>query len=340
LCQIKRAMAIIGAGIVGLAVGLEVSRQNPGLRVIVVEKESEVASHQTGHNSGVIHSGLYYKPGSLKARLCVEGAAAMVNFCETHNIPYEICGKVIVATEERELPALAELLRRGQANGVPRIRELTAVHAIREIEPNAAGLRGLHVPGTGITDFRAVSLKLADLIRESGGEILTGWCVKGLRSLSQSVVLETTSGAIQADFAVNCAGLQSDRIAKLAGSEIRLRIVPFRGEYYDLVRSRSHLIKALLYPVPDPQFPFLGVHFTRRVRGGVEAWRPARMLSSPLSAKDTGEHLLTSRIHYPPSHSPVSGRWQRTTGEAVSRSFIALGASPHLLTRCKDYYLC
>ncbi len=263
-------VAIIGAGVVGLAVGLQLVRKNPGLKVIVLDKENEVASHQTGHNSGVIHSGLYYKPGSLKARLCVEGSAAMVQFCEQHAVPFDICGKIIVATEESEIPGLNELLRRGRANGVSGLRELNA-QQIREIEPNASGLRGIHVPTTGITDFKIVSGKYAELIRQGGGEILTNSGVLRIVHEADGIVLETASGTIQARFAVNCAGLQSDLIARMAGASLGLRIVPFRGEYFELVPSKQHLIKGLVYPVADPRFPFLGVHFTKRIHGGIEA---------------------------------------------------------------------
>jgi len=263
-------VAIIGAGIVGLAVGLQLLRQNPDLKVLVLEKEREVAAHQTGHNSGVIHSGMYYKPGSLKARLCVEGATGMVRFCREHGIPHEICGKVIVATTEQELPQLEEILRRGRANGVAGLRELTA-EQIREIEPHAAGIRGIHVPGTGITDFRMVAQKYAELIRESGGEVLTSSEITRIVSSSTEIVLETACRAVHARYVVNCAGLCSDRIAVMAGASLGLRIVPFRGEYYEVVPAKHHLIRGLIYPVPDPRFPFLGVHFTKRVHGGVEA---------------------------------------------------------------------
>ncbi len=263
-------VAIIGAGIVGLAVGLQLQRKMPGLNVVVLDKESRVAAHQTGHNSGVLHSGLYYKPGSLKAELCVTGRAAMIDFCEEHEIPYEICGKIIVATEESHLPGLKELLRRGQANGVADLRELNA-QQIHEIEPYASGIRGIHVPGTGITDFKMVSAKYAELIQKGGGEVLTGAGVERIAHEPGGIVLETSSGVMRARFVVNCAGLQSDRIAKMAGAGLGLRIVPFRGEYYELVPSKHHLIHGLLYPVADPRFPFLGVHFTRRIHGGVEA---------------------------------------------------------------------
>jgi L-2-hydroxyglutarate oxidase len=263
-------VAIIGAGIVGLPVGLQLVRKNPGLKVIILDKEAEVASHQTGHNSGVIHSGLYYKPGSLKARLCVDGSAAMVEFCEEYAVPYDICGKIIVATEEREVPGLNELLRRGRANGVSGLRELNA-QQIREIEPYASGLCGIHVPTTGITDFKIVSGKYAELIKQRGGEVLTSSGVLRIVRAADGIVLETASGAMRARFAVNCAGLQSDLIARMAGASLGLRIVPFRGEYFELVPSKQHLIKGLLYPVADPRFPFLGVHFTKRIHGGVEA---------------------------------------------------------------------
>jgi L-2-hydroxyglutarate oxidase LhgO len=263
-------VAIIGAGIVGLAVGLQLLRKHPGAKVVVLEKEREVAFHQTGHNSGVLHSGLYYKPGSLKARLCVEGRAAMIQFCQERGIPFQICGKIIVATEEREIPGLKELLRRGLANGVTGLREIDAAE-IREIEPHASGISGLHVPTTGITDFKRVSAEFAKLIQEAGGEVLTNSGVTGIVYEAESVVLETASGSVHARFVVNCAGLHSDRIARMAGASLGLRIVPFRGEYYELVPAKHYLIKGLVYPVADPRFPFLGVHFTRRIHGGVEA---------------------------------------------------------------------
>ncbi len=249
---------------------MQLIRQDPNLNILVLEKEPELATHQTGRNSGVIHSGLYYKPGSLKARLCVEGSMAMVRFCCDFGIPHEICGKVIVATSQSEIPALEELLRRGRANGVADLRELSA-EEIREIEPNAAGIRGIHVPGTGITDFRMVAQKYAEVIRSAGGDVLTNAEVRGIVSKSNEVALETTSGVIHARFVVNCAGLQSDRIAELAGASLGLTIVPFRGEYYEIVPEKHHLIRGLIYPVPDPRYPFLGVHFTKRIHGGVEA---------------------------------------------------------------------
>ena len=263
-------VAIIGAGIVGLACGLELTRRFPALKVIVLDKENEVASHQTGHNSGVIHSGLYYKPGSLKARLCVEGRAAMVRFCQEHEIRHEICGKIIVATSESEIPGLNELLRRGQANGVSGLRELSS-EQIREIEPHANGVRGIHVPTTGITDFKRVAAKYRDLIVNAGGKVNTGCGVERIVRDGNATVLETASGPVRSRFVINCAGLNSDCVAKLAGADLGLRIVPFRGEYFELVPFRHHLVRGLIYPIADPRFPFLGAHFTRRIQGGVEA---------------------------------------------------------------------
>jgi (S)-2-hydroxyglutarate dehydrogenase len=297
-------IAIIGAGIVGLAVGLRLTRKNPDLKVIVLDKENEVASHQTGHNSGVIHSGLYYKPGSLKARLCVEGSAAMIQFCKEHAIPYDVCGKIIVATEEREIPNLNELLRRGRANGVAGLRELNA-EQIHEIEPNAAGLRGIHVPATAITDFKIVSGKCAELIKKDGGEVLTGSGVTRIVRDADGIVLETSSGTIHARFAVNCAGLQSDLIAKMAGASLGLRIVPFRGEYFELVPAKQHLIRGLVYPVADPRFPFLGVHFTKRIHGGVEAGPNA-----VLSLKREGYTRTSFDLSDALSTASFSGFWK------------------------------
>jgi L-2-hydroxyglutarate oxidase LhgO len=321
-------VAIIGAGIVGLAVGLQLVRKNPGLKVIVLDKESEVAAHQTGHNSGVMHSGLYYKPGSLKARLCVEGRAAMVRFCEEHGIPHEICGKIIVATEEHELPGLQELLRRGRANGVAGLRELDA-EQVREIEPHASGIRGIHVATTGITDFKMVSKKYAELIEQGGGEILTRSGVERIVREAGAIVLETASGPVHARFVVNCAGLQSDLVAKLAGASLGLRIVPFRGEYYELVPSKHHLIKGLVYPVADPRFPFLGVHFTRRIHGGVEAGPNAVLSFKREGYTRTSFNLgdAVSTALFPGFWTMAAHNWKSGMGE-IHRSW-----SKHAFTR-------
>jgi len=309
-------VAIIGAGIVGLAAGLQLVRKNPGVKVVVLDKENVVASHQTGHNSGVIHSGLYYKPGSLKARLCAEGRAAMIQFCEEHAISHDICGKIIVATEEREIPGLNELLHRGRANGVSGLRELNA-EQIREIEPYASGIRGIHVPTTGITDFKMVSAKFVELIEQGGGEVLTGYGVEHIVRETGSTVLETASGAVHARFVVNCAGLQSDLIAKMAGASLGLRILPFRGEYYELVPSKHYLIKALVYPVADPRFPFLGVHFTRRIHGGVEAGPNAVLAFKREGYTRTSFNLADALLTalFPGFWKMVAHNWKSGVGE-------------------------
>ncbi|HUO17540.1 MAG TPA: L-2-hydroxyglutarate oxidase [Verrucomicrobiae bacterium] len=261
---------IIGGGVVGLGVALEIVRRLPRLRLLLIEKESRVGQHQSGHNSGVIHSGVYYKPGSLKARLCVSGAAAMVEFCREHDVPHKVCGKVIVATQERELPRLADLCKRGEANGLKELR-LIGPEELREIEPHARGLQALVVPCTGVTDYSLVCEKYAELIAAAGGTILASSPATAIRRLANEIVVETPRGAYACSFLINCAGLFSDRIARMAGDEPAVVIVPFRGEYYDLHPERATLVRALIYPVPDPQFPFLGVHFTRRITGKVDA---------------------------------------------------------------------
>ena len=261
---------VIGGGIVGLSTAMHCTGIFPQLRVLLVEKEDAVARHQSGHNSGVIHSGVYYKPGSLKAKLCVEGAAAMVEFCRAHNLKHEICGKVIVATSEEEIPGLKKLLERGQANGLIGLRMLER-EQLREIEPHCGGLLGLLVPSTGITDYAAVSRKYAEIVAAQGGTISTGTEVRKIVRQGSEMNVETNRGTFAARNVINCAGLHSDRVSRMAGQEPEVRIVPFRGEYYDLVPEREHLVRTLIYPVPDPKFPFLGVHFTRRIQGGVDA---------------------------------------------------------------------
>ena len=261
-------VVVVGGGIVGCATALAlVSR---GKRVVVVEKEDEIGRHQTGHNSGVIHSGLYYKPGSQKAKLCVEGRTRLERFCEEHAIPFERCGKVVVATSADELPRLDELERRGRANGLHGVKRV-GPDELREREPHAAGVGALVVPETGIVDDKAVVRAMAGAVVAAGGEITTGARVVGVRTATRGVVIETTRGEFEAKTVVSCAGLHSDRVAALSGSAPRARIVPFRGEYYELVESRRALVSHLIYPVPDPAFPFLGVHFTRMIGGGVEA---------------------------------------------------------------------
>ncbi len=263
-------IAIIGGGIVGLATALQLSTNHPGQRAVVLEKETAIASHQTGHNSGVIHSGIYYRPGSLKARNCVEGGRALMAFCDENGIEYQLCGKVIVATDEREMAALDELHRRGTANGVPGLRMLGS-EELREIEPYANGIRALHSPNTGIIDFAQVAAAYASRFRENGGEVLTGARVMSIRRADGLTYLETDGGVVRARNVINCAGLYSDVIARMMGVPQDVRIVPFRGEYYMLAPEAEHMVNGLIYPVPNPEFPFLGVHFTRTVHGEVEA---------------------------------------------------------------------
>ena len=262
-------IAIIGGGIVGTSTAMALQKSGK-FSVIVLEAENKLAAHQTGNNSGVIHSGLYYKPGSLKAKNCTLGRTLMYSFCEEQNIKHERCGKIVVAVSREEIPSLNELEQRGKANGLEGMRRLTQ-NEIKEYEPNASGIEGLFVPQTGIVDYNQVTETYARLIREFGGEIKTGSKFLSLVKKDGSLILNTTTGEVKSKFLVNCGGLQSDRIAKLCGVNPGLQIVPFRGEYYKLKKEKGYLVKNLIYPVPDPRFPFLGVHFTRMINGGIEA---------------------------------------------------------------------
>jgi L-2-hydroxyglutarate oxidase len=261
---------IIGGGLVGLATALKLREQNASAEITVWEKEDKPGNHQSTHNSGVLHAGLYYKPGSLKARLAVAGIREMVAFCRKHGIPHDICGKLVVATAEEELPRLKTLQERGTANGL-RGLEWIEGSRIREFEPHAAGIAAVRVPEEGIVDYRAVVDKMQELLIGSGVAVHTGTRILGARKESDAWRLESSRGDFQCGFLVNCAGLHSDRVAQLAGEARSARIVPFRGEYYQLRRTREGLVRNLIYPVPDPKFPFLGVHFTRLVHGGIEA---------------------------------------------------------------------
>jgi L-2-hydroxyglutarate oxidase len=261
-------LAVVGGGIVGLATAYQYTRRFPGRSVAVFEKESAVAAHQTGHNSGVLHSGIYYKPGSLKAVNCRAGKAAMEAFCAAEGILFETCGKVIVAVTDAELPALERIHERGRANGV-RCERIDAAR-LKELEPHVAGVAALHVPETGIVDYRAVCERLAQRVREAGGTIHLNARVTGLKHLPDSVVVRSSVGDVEAKQLVNCAGLHSDRVAAFDGRGSPAKIVPFRGEYYDIKPHARHLCRNLIYPVPDPAFPFLGVHFTRMIHGGLE----------------------------------------------------------------------
>ncbi len=314
-------VVIVGGGVVGLATARAIALGHPGLRVMVLEKEPHVARHQTGNNSGVIHSGLYYKPGSLKARFAVAGCREMAEYCRGHGIAHDICGKVVVATSAAEIPRLEELHRRGAANGIAGIERLDAA-ALREREPHAAGVAALFVPTTGIVDYVAVAVAMAGEVAKAGGEVRTGARVTGLARRGGDWIVSLADGEVRARWLVNCGGLQCDRLARMAGARPPVRIVPFRGEYYELKPERHHLVKSLIYPVPDPAFPFLGVHFTRMIGGGVEAG-PNAVLSfkregytrTSFSLADTLETLA-----FPGFWRMAAKHWPMAMGE-FHRSF-------------------
>jgi (S)-2-hydroxyglutarate dehydrogenase len=307
-------VAIIGGGLVGLATAFRLLDTRPGLRLTVVEQESELAAHQSGHNSGVIHAGLYYAPGSLKAALCREGKAALEAFCELHDIPFQRIGKLVVAVTDEELPRLANLYERGLANEVPGL-EMIGPERIPEIEPHAVGVSALWSPTTGIVDFRRVALALANEVQARGGEILTSRRVTGIQPRSDALVLDTRSGEIVATSVIACAGLWADRVAALTGDTgpDAPRIVPFRGDYYTLAPEARSLVRGLIYPVPDPQFPFLGVHFTRRIDG--EVWAgPNAVLAFARRGyrrRDLSIRDLSGTLLYP-GFLRLAGRYMRT----------------------------
>ena len=261
--------AIIGGGIVGLSTGMAVSHRYPNARIVVLEKESVCALHQTGNNSGVIHSGIYYKPGSFKAKFCREGSRSMVEFCQKHSIAHEVCGKVIIATETAQLPLLENLYQRGLENNL-KISKLS-FEEVKEIEPNVACIAGIQVSTTGIVNYKQVCDKYVELLKAQGGELCLNTKVERISSSGANQVLETNNGTFETRFTINCAGLFSDRIAKLGKVDPKAKIVPFRGEYYELTPEKRHLVKTLIYPVANPDFPFLGVHFTRMIDGSVHA---------------------------------------------------------------------
>lgn len=261
-------VAIIGGGIVGLATGWQITQRFPNKSILLLEKETQVAQHQTGHNSGVLHSGIYYKPGSLRAINCREGKLAMEAFCDAEGIPWDQCGKVIVAVDEREFPVLDTIFSRGLQNGVT--CEMIDEARLKELEPHVAGIRGIHVPETGIVDFKQVAVRLAERIQEKENQILTGAEVIGIQHHSDHITIQTKQGDYAAKQVINCTGLFSDRVARMGGSRPASKIVPFRGEFFKLKPEAEHLCRALIYPVPNPEFPFLGVHFTKVIHGGVE----------------------------------------------------------------------
>ena len=307
---------IVGGGVLGCAVGYLLStRTEAPQRVAILEKESSLAAHQTGRNSGVIHSGIYYKPGSLKARMCLEGKLLLEAFCQRHAIPFERCGKVIVAVDEKELPALTAIHERGSKNGVAcEIIDDVALHAL---EPHVQGIRAIHVPMTGIVNYRHITEKFAECIRQAGGEVRLGTRVETVYERTDSLLVETNGGAVEGRMLINCAGLQSDRLAIACGLQPEIRIVPFRGEYFELTHEAHHLCRNLIYPVPNPNFPFLGVHFTRMIAGGVECGPNAVFAFGREAYTKCGFNLLdfANALAYPGLWSFAVRHWQTACGE-------------------------
>ena len=313
-------VTIIGGGIVGLATGHALLNQNPDLKIVILEKESKVGQHQTGHNSGVIHSGIYYKPGSLKAMNCRHGINLLLEFCNHYDISYELCGKVIVATSEDELNTLGLLYERGQGNGIKGIKRLTQ-DELREYEPHATGESALYCPETGIIDYGQVCDKLSENIQERC-EILTDITVESIDDRSDGITVTTEAANYKTSFLINCAGLFSDQVAELAGAKRQVRIVPFRGEYYMLKDQAQHLIRNLIYPVPDPNYPFLGVHFTRTINGGIEAgpnavlaWAREGYMKTDINLKEMWDYLSYSGFWH------MAGKYWTTAIGEYYRSF-------------------
>jgi L-2-hydroxyglutarate oxidase len=312
---------IIGGGIVGLATALQLKQKNAALNITLIEKESEVAKHQTGNNSGVIHSGLYYKPGSLKATNCIHGYNLLIDFCRKNEVPFDLCGKIVVATEDKELPLLQNLFTRGQQNGLSNLKMLSAGE-LKEFEPHVAGIAGISVPQTGIVDYKVVADKYADLIKKFGGEIVLGEKVIDIQLQSDYVTVSTQKKTYTAKLVINCAGLYSDKVARLTSRKVDVKIIPFRGEYYKLKKEKEYLVKNLIYPVPDPNFPFLGVHFTRMMKGGVEAGPNAVLAFQREGYKKTDINLaeLGESLAWPGFQKVAFKYWKTGMGE-MYRSF-------------------
>lgn len=314
-------IVIAGAGIVGLATGYQLLQQQPGLKLAILDKEDGVACHQTGHNSGVIHSGIYYKPGSLKATNCIKGYNLLLGFCREHEIAFDLCGKVIIASDEAEHERLLDIQKRGEENGLTGI-ELLDEKGLKEQEPHAAGYSALLVPQTGIIDYKQVSRVLAAQIETLGGTILTCHQVLGLKQTGATMQVSTSQGNIETHLFVNCAGLYSDKVAALEGLDTGLKIIPFRGEYFELRQEATDLVRNLIYPVPDPAFPFLGVHFTRMIYGGVEAGPNAVLATAREGYKktDINPTELAETLAWPGMHVVAAKYWQTGLGE-MYRSF-------------------
>jgi len=318
----KYDIIIIGGGIVGLATGLKILQSNGSLKVAILEKESELAKHQTGNNSGVIHSGLYYKPGSLKATNCIQGYHELIRFCQEENIPFELTGKVVVATKKEQIPLLDVLLNRGIANGLEGTRAIT-LDELKEYEPHCAGLAAIHVPQTGIVDYKKVAIAYGEKFKQLGGEIFTNCKVLSGSTSHNLYYAETSKGEFVAKLVINCAGLYSDKVAGMnSAGKASVKIIPFRGEYYKLRPEKEYLVKNLIYPVPDPNFPFLGVHFTRMMKGGVEAGPNAVLAFRREGYKRTDVDLreLAESLAWPGFQKVAAKYWKTGFGE-MYRSF-------------------
>jgi len=312
---------VVGGGIVGLATALQIQKQRPESTILLLEKESELARHQTGNNSGVIHSGLYYKPGSLKAANCITGYHMLLDFCKENDIPYDLCGKIVVATDEAEKPLLQNLFVRGEQNGLKNLKKLTK-EELKDYEPHVNGIEGIFVPQTGIVDYKKVADKYGELIQKKGGEIKLNEKVIDIKAESDSSTVITEKNEYTGRIIINCAGLYSDKIARLTVKNLTIKIIPFRGEYFKLKKEKEYLVKNLIYPVPDPNFPFLGVHFTRMVKGGVEAGPNAVLAfkregykKSQINLAELGETLAW------PGFQKVAVKYWKTGFGEMYRSF-------------------
>lgn len=314
-------ITIIGGGIVGLATALQIQQTNPSLKIRLIEKENALATHQTGNNSGVIHSGLYYKPGSLKANNCIRGYHLLLDFCRTNGVPFDICGKIVVATEENELPLLDNLFNRGAQNGLTGFKKLSK-EELKEYEPHVNGRAGFFVPQTGIVDYTRVALTYAELLQKNGTEINLGERVTEIRSRPPQQEVITAKASYPTRLVINCAGLYSDQVARLTSKKVNVKIIPFRGEYYKLKKEKEYLVKNLIYPVPDPNFPFLGVHFTRMAKGGVEAGPNAVLAFSREGYKKSDINLseFFESLAWPGFQKVAAKYWRTGLGE-MYRSF-------------------
>ena len=309
-------IAIIGGGIIGLSTAMHILQKRPTLKVVVVEKENTLAKHQTGNNSGVIHSGIYYKPGSWKSEFCVSGVTKIKEFCDDNEIEYVECGKTIVATSENELGRLQDLYERGQANGVPGL-EMIGPERLQEIEPHVAGVQALWSPKTGIVDYVKITNRYADIFQENGGSVLLNTMVQNIDVREGEINIDTNNGTLNTKHVINCAGLYSDKVAEMIGQDIGVHIIPFRGEYYKLSSSAEHLVKGLIYPVPDPRFPFLGVHYTRNIHGYVEAGPNAVLAFQQEGYKKTDINVgeLSRTFMFPGFWKMLKNNWKTGMSE-------------------------